>query len=468
MTTPIRQPLITTPMQAVRPVLGAGVGEGVRRFNLFRALLASHSLYAIWAEPIPNGNLMRWQTELTGEVQPYDSLPPDEQEKARRVLRYYVDAVYALIVGHREADDLRPILDDCFEIPSLSCLYLVGRRPVLVLWGYLYSDVNPPRGIVRKLIKGIDPPHLMVNAKVVKAGSQLPVSQADVRLRYEGQSRQLTTNTDGNVSFGEILPFDYPVFQLDALADEYRPVTAILRLDRSVTDLIWAGFTPLITTLTLFPLVQETDFRVLVLDSLTDQPIAGATVTLSTERVERVGTTSDGGDARFVAVPVRDDDTLIAYATHPRYPDERVEFTPNAPEQILRLDPNGLRGKRGAFSVNLRWETIDDLDLLVTDPGGNLVYYGNRKVNYLGSEGILDIDANAADTSATTEPQENAYWESPQPGEYRVEVLLFKRRSPADTAIPFEVTIFQNNDRLTLPGSICTPRDRQLMTIIDL
>lgn len=468
MTGPIRQPLITTAMQTIRPVLGAGVGEGVRRFNLFRALLASHSLYAIWAEPIPNGTGIHWQTELTGEVRSYDSLSPDEQEKARRVLRYYVDAVYGLIVGHREADDLRPILDDCFEIPSLSCLYLVGRRPVLVLWGYLYSDVNPPRGIIRKLIRGIDPPHLMVNVKVVKAGSQLPVPQADVRLRYEGNTRRLVSNPDGNVSFQEILPFDYPVFQLDATADEHRPTAASLRLDRSVTDLIWSGFTPLITTLTLLPAVQETDFRVLVLDAQTEQPIVGVTLTLSTERLERVGTTSNEGDVWFMAMPVREEDVLIAYATHPRYPDERLEFRPNAPEQTLRLDPNGLRGKRGAFSVNLRWQTIDDLDLLVTDPGDNLVYYGNRRVNYRGSEGVLDIDANAADESATTEPQENAYWESPQPGEYRVEVLLYKRRSSTDSDIPFEITVFQNNDRLTLPGNIRTLKDRQFITIVDL
>lgn len=467
MNTSIHQHIVTTPLTALRPVFGTGAGEGIRRFNLFRTLLARHTLYAVWAEPILDGTTIRWQTELAGEIQPYESLPPDGQDKARRVLRYYVDAIYRLIDHHRERDDLRAILDDCFEIPRLNNLYLVGRRPVLVLWGYLYSDVNPPRGLVRKLIRGIELPRLMVNAKVIQAGDQIPIPHADVQLRYEGQNSQLQTNADGNVSFQEIQPFDYPRFQLDATADNYRPATTTLQLDRSVTDLVWSGFTPLITTIALQPAVQEMVFRVQVVDMHTNKPISGATVTLGTERVEQTVITSATGEAVFSTMPVRDDDQVIAYITHPSYADERRELNTDETDVTLQLDSKGLRGKRAAFNVNLRWATIDDLDLLVTDPGGNLVYYGNRTASFNGSTGILDIDANAADATATNEPQENAYWDSPHMGSYRIEVLLYKRRTPADTDIPFEVTIFQNNDRLTLPGHIRTERDRQLITIVD-
>ncbi len=317
MNTPVIRRLIsTTPTATVRPVLGGGVGEGIRRFNLLRALLHQHQLYAIWAEPTPESGLVRWHTELPGDIEPYASLMPDVQEKVRRVLRYYVDAAHALIDQQPDADDLRPILDDCFEIPSLDSLYLVGKRPVLVLWGYLYSDVNPPRNLVRKLTRGLDPPRLLVNVKVVRAGDGVPILDAAVHLTYAHGTLTLTTNADGNVSFQDIRPFDYPCFQLEAEAADYRPAANTLRLDRTVGELVWSGLTPLISTLPLQPLVTETDVRVLVSNGQTGHPVADATVTLSTKQVEQTARTGQTGEALFRAVPIPDGESEVDYATH--------------------------------------------------------------------------------------------------------------------------------------------------------
>ncbi len=132
------------------------------------------------------------------------------------------------------------------------------------------------------------------------------------------------------------------------------------------------------------------------------------------------------------------------------------------------MDPNGLRGKRGAFSVNLRWNTIDDLDLMVTDPGGNQIFYGNRSAETGGCVGILDLDANADDENLTDQPQENVYWEVPHPGAYRIEIHLFRRRTSPKTDVAYEVTVLEGNDRLVLPGQIRFQNERQLVTIIDL
>lgn len=78
----------------------------------------------------------------------------------------------------------------------------------------------------------------------------------------------------------------------------------------------------------------------------------------------------------------------------------------------------------GAVTIRLSWSTIDDLDLHVTEPSGERIYYGNRQS---ASGGQLDVDSNAACASQTTTPVENVYWPAsgaPR-GEYSVRVHVW-------------------------------------------
>lgn len=98
-------------------------------------------------------------------------------------------------------------------------------------------------------------------------------------------------------------------------------------------------------------------------------------------------------------------------------------------------------GGRGGLKINLKWNTIDDVDLHVYDPDNNHIYYGDKKKICQGILGQLDIDANAGGTY-TTSPQENIYWEGKAPiGRYRISVNLYNKKSGA-SQIPVTVTFY--------------------------
>ncbi|MCF2970621.1 right-handed parallel beta-helix repeat-containing protein [Synechococcus sp. Nb3U1] len=93
----------------------------------------------------------------------------------------------------------------------------------------------------------------------------------------------------------------------------------------------------------------------------------------------------------------------------------------------------------GPIQITLTWNTIDDLDLYVTDPGEQTVFFGNPSIP---SGGRLDVDANSNCAGVTTNPVENVFWASTPPtGRYLIEVVLFRRCSQSTAPIPFTVTL---------------------------
>jgi hypothetical protein len=106
-------------------------------------------------------------------------------------------------------------------------------------------------------------------------------------------------------------------------------------------------------------------------------------------------------------------------------------------------DGFSLQGGSGSLRVNLKWSTIDDLDLHVKLPDGQVIYYSNKEVVSHGKIGTLDVDANAG-TPFTSSPQENIYWEEPPTGKFHVSVRLYSKRT--QDVILFQVTIFQNDE----------------------
>ena len=68
-----------------------------------------------------------------------------------------------------------------------------------------------------------------------------------------------------------------------------------------------------------------------------------------------------------------------------------VEYDLSALCTEFEAPTDGIVLQTGDVQVTLRWNTTDDLDLWVTDPFGDRVYYGNSQV---ASGGQLDVDAN--------------------------------------------------------------------------
>ena len=93
-------------------------------------------------------------------------------------------------------------------------------------------------------------------------------------------------------------------------------------------------------------------------------------------------------------------------------------------------------GRAGKLQVILTWEDRNDLDLMVTDPKGHVIFFGK---DHCGCGGSLDVDRNRAST--TTRPVENVVWaeRDPPKGRYTVRVWFFARKGPPTSK--FEVTV---------------------------
>jgi hypothetical protein len=125
---------------------------------------------------------------------------------------------------------------------------------------------------------------------------------------------------------------------------------------------------------------------------------------------------------------------------------DAIPLIPDATTQSLRT---------GDVKVTLRWNTTDDLDLLVTDPQGDTVYWGSRRSR---SGGVLDVDANRVCEDPTTSPVENIFWPEGQApsGEYAVEVSYFEDcETPGE--VSYDVTVVVDGRTASYSGTVESP-----------
>lgn len=108
--------------------------------------------------------------------------------------------------------------------------------------------------------------------------------------------------------------------------------------------------------------------------------------------------------------------------------------------------------RTGDVQVTLRWDTIDDLDVFVTDPVGDTVSYQNP---FIPSGGQLDVDANAACFQPLSPtPVENIFWPTGQSptGDFVVTVNIFERCRAAQNAIPFTLLVLVKGEVIEFNG----------------
>jgi len=87
--------------------------------------------------------------------------------------------------------------------------------------------------------------------------------------------------------------------------------------------------------------------------------------------------------------------------------------------RMLALPPAASPDPAGAgVTVTLRWDAPVDLDLYVTDPVLETVYYANPRS---ASGGVLEADARCARRAPGTQ-EERVRWTKPPSGRYRVGV----------------------------------------------
>jgi uncharacterized protein YfaP (DUF2135 family) len=110
--------------------------------------------------------------------------------------------------------------------------------------------------------------------------------------------------------------------------------------------------------------------------------------------------------------------------------------------------------KTGYLQISLGWHTLDDLDLILVDPDGQMLWYRNKKIP---SGGFLDMDANEKATDhGTTDPLENHYFPNkPTKGKYRVYVNLYDRhRNSSKRSVNFEVRVLNQKKIKIIKKSI--------------
>jgi hypothetical protein len=107
----------------------------------------------------------------------------------------------------------------------------------------------------------------------------------------------------------------------------------------------------------------------------------------------------------------------------------------------------------GDVRVTLTWGNTADLDLAVTDPEGNQIYYGSTSSS---TGGQLDVDANGYCTEPlTTSPVENIFWSegSAPTGEYLVQVA-YSIECQGEGSTAYTVLIINGSDVQTYQGMV--------------
>jgi hypothetical protein len=111
--------------------------------------------------------------------------------------------------------------------------------------------------------------------------------------------------------------------------------------------------------------------------------------------------------------------------------------------EALILSPGGPPADQGLgtgdVQVTLRWGSLVDLDLAVTDPSGTDIDYANP-ISATG--GQLDRDANYPCSTATTSPVENVFWPPVgAPEGHYVVTVHYRTGCGQDPGQPFELVI---------------------------
>lgn len=170
------------------------------------------------------------------------------------------------------------------------------------------------------------------------------------------------------------------------------------------------------------------------------------------------GTKTSNGSGEFTIDGLADTDVVSIVASKAGYNsnstkvnNKKVSDMPTQPDRTIPLSkipappppppPSDMEGQSGDLRINLKWNNHTDLDLHVIDPCGNKIYYSKKSASCGSGTGTLDVDSNAG-TPYRSNPQENCYWLSPQPGVYKVMVDYYSERDViSKPPVDFTITI---------------------------
>lgn len=142
----------------------------------------------------------------------------------------------------------------------------------------------------------------------------------------------------------------------------------------------------------------------------------------------------------------------------------QCQISQNTDEQRLQREGSSA----GIINVSLIWDNRHDLDLVVKDPNGELIYFRNKQAR---SGGYLDIDQNASGTS-NAEPIENIKWDQGTTvlsGKYEIYVVYYKANAADREIDPTDYKVITTilGERNEYAGKVSISRLKKQIFVAD-
>ena len=305
--------------------------------------------------------------------------------------------------------------------------------------------------------------------RVIDADTKEAVDNAEISLKsnfYNLNSNKLT-DTAGYTNF---FIGKYPIYKI--------LFSNILKqnINTSVSHRFYSSVSfdktlkKLSLNLNIIELKKYKPVHITVIDSITRKPIENIKIIGTFANYTETKISDINGNAVFSYSNFSQNEEVIINTESQNYEDVRRYYIIHLPETIndtialLSIKDGGLKGQRGDITVNLKWHSTDDLDLMIIDPCDNQVYYKHKKDICGSGTGFLDIDANSNPDSLTTEPQENIFWKNPSKGAYKIFVYFYKKRN--NQPVPFKITMLLKNKRKVIDSTIVNQKDYFFMDSI--
>ena len=169
------------------------------RYIQIKNIFKKDNLYLLFAEPIPNGNKIKWQTQLQGEIRSFDNLSIDEQEIVKIVLHKKILSLRKVLPSN---PNNKKFLKQILEVPTKGDIHLVQDgtiyNVVLTFWGYRKNEYNSEKNIISNMIG--------VGSKlIIKLKDDDAISNFPIEVTYYNQKHTLLTDNSGKITIDDIL-----------------------------------------------------------------------------------------------------------------------------------------------------------------------------------------------------------------------------------------------------------------------
>lgn len=397
-----------------------------RSYELIVSSLSDPDVALLFAEPVSSqyGDKIDWYSERRGRAKPLAELSEEDQAALKARLSALVDKVRAEAQALSAGDDpdndslrLSEALNNALEIPNEDSIYAVvdadgAAQPVLVNWAWIEDRQNVVRGVL---------------------------TSADTRQKVPPVSPVQTAEGTGTAQTETSKPARGRVARGGA-----GPSPAWFWL-------YWLGWLilALLIAAILVLMIAPCGLRV---PGLPNFCVVGQAEASAGERRTLILRDQIAILEREIAMKDRacQPDPDIPPFLPPQVEIAPVPVPPVAePQDHADIDDRLERAgaQVGDLTFSLIWDGPDDLDLEVTCPAGDRLFWGTRQA----CNGRIDIDTGVGRPSS--EPVENIFFQDPLPGEYTVRVTLPTSRS-GGAPRPFRLSVRQGDTVQVLEGVV--------------